>query len=187
MPGIIANIMETVAQIIEEEKEEKEENKEIHYPYVVRGAHIFCPYGTHIRKLDMPYAHGAFIRDKAMLNEDDCEVGLSANIAPFGGCRSPLKEGKEVKITIGEDDLPMPTGYDEATGTLILPDPGHVIEDVKLCEPSLLSEKWLEAEEETLVDGKPALTMKCHLTCAYACQDNGEARISFMTDGQAVE
>jgi len=153
----------------------------------VRGARIFCPYGTHIRRLDMPVSHGAFIRDRPLMNEDDCEVGLDANIAPFGGCHSPAKDGDKVDIIIGPDEEPMPTGFDEAANTPITPKEGTVIEDVKLCKPRLLG-KWLEAEEETLVDGKPALTMKCSLMCAYACTAGFEsadsARITFMTDGQ---
>jgi len=159
------------------------------YPYIVRGAKIFCPFGTHIRRIDMRYAHGSFIRDKPMMNEDDHVVGIDDNIAPFGGCHSPLKEGDKVDITIGEDEFPMPIGMEEGTDELIFPEPGMVIEDVKLCEPCLIG-KWLEAEQETLVGGKPALTMKCHITCSYACtadmEGEGGERITFITDGQEV-
>ena len=183
----------------EDETEEEYEGEEIpHYPYVVRGARIFCQYGTHIRRLDMPAAHGAFIRDKAMMNEDDCKVGLDYNIAPFGGCHSPLNEGTRVDITIGPDEEPMPNDYDPdgftehddgsiTEGAFIFPEPGTVIKDVKLCEPDL-GDKWLDAEKETLVDGKPALTMKCSIMCSYVCTagegDYEATGISFMDDGQ---
>ena len=174
---------------VEVEEIEYTEGEEVpHYPYVVRGARIFCPYGTHIRKLDMPAAHGSFIRDRPMMNEDDYKVGLDYNIAPFGGCHSPLNDGKRVDITIGEDEEAMPIGLDEA-GELVSPGPGTIIEDVKLCEPKLIG-KWLDAEKETLVDGKPALTMKCSILCSYACaadaDDVGDVAIRFMCNGQGV-
>lgn len=34
--------------------EMKTETEEMHYPYVVRGATMYCSCGTHTRKLDMP-------------------------------------------------------------------------------------------------------------------------------------
>jgi len=177
----------------EQAKEDVEGEGVPHFPYVVRGARIFCPFGTHIRRLDMPYAHGAFIRDKPMLNEDDCKVGLDYNIAPFGGCHSELNDGKRVDITVGEDEEPMPNARCEETEELIFPEPGTVIKDVKLCKPRLM-DKWLDAEKETLVDGKPALTMKCSIMCEYICTDVDEdaeyeyevTGISFIDDGQEV-
>jgi len=159
---------------------------EPHHPYVVRGARFGCRFGTHVRKLDMRAAHGIFIRGNAMMNEDDCVVGIDDNIPPFGGCESPIKDGKTVDVTVGPDDEAMPTGVNGETGELIFPEPGTVIKDVQLCEPELLS-KWLDAEATTLVGGKPALTMKCHVICSHACQANGAARISFIDDGQDVD
>ena len=47
--------------------EMKTETEEMHYPYVVRGATMYCSCGTHTRKLDMPASHGSYIRDKAMI------------------------------------------------------------------------------------------------------------------------
>ena len=56
--------------------------------------------------------------------------------------------------------------------------------------PSLRGDKvgkWSEAEEETLVDGKPALTMKCYILCTYACAGDVEnPGITFIDDGQEV-
>jgi hypothetical protein len=156
-----------------------------HFPYVVRGARIFCPFGTHIRKLDMTKSHGAFIRGKAMMNEADCVVGLSYNIAPFGGCHSPNNTQKQIDITVGVDDELMPTGMDEETGGLIRPSPGTTIK-ARLCIPTLLGNRWLEAEENTLVDGKPALTVKCSILCVYACGSPEDSGITFLDDGQGV-
>ena len=175
---------EEAEEVVEATGDEYIEDGEPHYPYVVRGARIFCQYGTHVRRLDMPAAHGAFIRDKAMMNEADCKVGLSLNIAPFGGCHSPLNQGPRIDITVGPGEEPMPTGFDEATRTAISPPPGTVIPDVRLCVP-ILGNKWLDAEKETLVDGKPALTMKCSIMCAYVGVSTGETSgISFIDDGQ---
>ena len=56
--------------------EMKTETEEMHYPYVVRGATMYCSCGTHTRKLDMPASHGSYIRDKAMMNRTDCKVGI---------------------------------------------------------------------------------------------------------------
>ena len=53
------------------EAEESTEDQEVHYPYVVRGATIYCSCGTHMRKLDMPVSHGSYIRDQAMMNKTD--------------------------------------------------------------------------------------------------------------------
>ena len=84
----------------EEVKEETEntEEQEPQYPYVVRGATIYCTCGTHMRKLDMPVSHGSFIRDKAMMNNADCKVGIDQNIPPFGACHSETKDGIDIKI-----------------------------------------------------------------------------------------
>ena len=50
----------------------------------------------------------------------------------------------------------------------------------KLCTPTLHN-KWIDAYEKTLVDGVPAITTTCTITCAH----NGV--ISFIDDGQMTE
>jgi hypothetical protein len=43
-----------------------------------------------------------------------------------------------------------------------------------------LGAKWLDAQTEMLVDGKPAITVKCTIACAYG------GIITFIDDGQGV-
>ena len=124
---------------------EAPQEEETQYPYVVRGATIYCTCGSHTRKLDMPVSHGSYIRDKAMLNNEDCKVGIDQNIPPFGACFSSDKDGIEGK----------------------------------LCEPKITT-KWQGAQEDTLVDGKPALKADCCITCCYG------GTIGFMDSGQEV-
>jgi len=57
--------------------------------YVVRGAEIYCTSGSHRTLLDMPVCHGSYIREKPMLHEKDCIVGV--NIFPFGACSTTNK------------------------------------------------------------------------------------------------
>lgn len=158
----------------DEIKDETEitEEEELHYPYVVRGATMYCSCGTHTRKLDMPVSHGSFIRNQAMMNKTDCKVGIDQNIPPFGACWSETKEGIDIKIEDTKDLFPF---TDENGNPVEVPLP---IEG-KLCEPELAKE-WSDAQEETLVDGKPALTVKCTITCKYG------GVIGFMDAGQGV-
>lgn len=151
---------------------ENQEEQEVQYPYVVRGATMYCTCGTHMRKLDMPVSHGSYIRDKAMMNNGDCKVGLDQNIPPFGACWSENKDGIDIKIEDTKDLFPF---TDEEGNPIEIPMP---IEG-KLCEPKLAGE-WAEAQENTLVDGKPALTVKCTITCSYG------GTIGFMDAGQDV-
>lgn len=152
--------------------EMKTETEEMHYPYVVRGATMYCSCGTHTRKLDMPASHGSYIRDKAMMNRTDCKVGIDKNIPPFGACRSETKDGIDIKIEDTKDLLQV-TDEDGNPVEFPLPIEG------KLCEPELAKE-WADAQEETLVDGEPALTVKCTITCKYG------GVIGFMDAGQGV-
>jgi hypothetical protein len=154
------------------EAEESTEDQEVHYPYVVRGATIYCSCGTHMRKLDMPVSHGSYIRDQAMMNKTDCKVGLDQNIPPFGACLSESKDGIDIKIEDTKDLVPF---TDEEGNPIEMPVP---IEG-KLCEPDL-DKEWADAQEETLVDGKPAITVQCTVTCKYG------GVIGFMDAGQGV-
>ena len=152
--------------------EMKTETEEMHYLYVVRGATMYCSCGTHTRKLDMPASHGSYIRDKAMMNRTDCKVGIDKNIPPFGACRSETKDGIDIKIEDTKDLLQV-TDEDGNPVEVPLPIEGN------LCEPELAKE-WADAQEETLVDGEPALTVKCTITCKYG------GVIGFMDAGQGV-
>jgi len=142
------------------------------YPYVVRGARIYCTYGTHIRRLDMPVGHGAYIREIPMMHELDCEVGLDKNIAPFGACRSPASTNVDIIIEDAEDAMPI---QDENGNNVMPPMPL----EGKLCEPEP-GDKWLDAQDDTLVDGVPAITVNCTIACRL------DGIIGFMDDGQGV-
>lgn len=148
------------------------QEQEPQYPYVVRGATMYCTCGTHVRKLDLPVSHGSFIRDKAMLNKQDCKVGIDQNIPPFGACLSEANDGIDIKIEDTKDLFPF---TDENGNPVEMPMP---IEG-KLCEPKLAKE-WADAQENTLVDGKPALTVNCTITCSFG------GTIGFMDAGQEV-
>lgn len=148
------------------------EQGDLQYPYAVRGARIYCTCGTHTRRLDMPASHGAEIRGKAMLHEQDCKVGLEKNIPPFGACYS--EENGEIFVQINDTTDLMPM-EDENGNPAEVPLP---IEG-RLCVPKL-GARWLDAQEETLVDGKPAVTVKCTIACSYG------GVIGFMDDGQEV-
>lgn len=150
----------------------QEQGQELQYPYAVRGARIYCNYGSHMRKLDMPASHGSKIRDKAMLHEQDCKVGIDQNIPPFGACQSPENDEIKIEISDAKDLVPL----SDENGNPI--EPTLPIQG-KLCVPQL-GDKWLDAQEETLVDGKPAITVKCTITCKYG------GTISFIDDGQGV-
>lgn len=152
-----------MAEELRIEAQGEEQEPEPSYPYVVRGAQIYCNCGSHVRRLDMPVSHGSFIRDKAMMNKADCKVGLDQNIPPFGACQAPGNQGMDIIIEDPKDVLPgMP-----------VPVKG------KLCAPKLAGQ-WLDAQDNTLVDGKPALTVKCTIACCFG------GIIEFMDAGQEV-
>ena len=142
------------------------------YPYIVRGAKIFCTYGSHIRYLDMPVCHGSYIREKPMMHKRDCKVGLDANIPPFGACISPENTGQEIIIHDAENILPL----QDENGELVMP-PMPI--SGRLCIP-MLDVKWCDAHEDTLVDGVPALTVNSTITCSLG------GVICFFDDGQEV-
>jgi len=134
------------------------------YPYVVMGATIFCDKGTHFRYLELPLSHGVDVRDIPAMNEDDCKY--PANIPIFGVCLSEGNpSGQQVQISDTQEMLPFGDG-------VALPIIG------KPCLPKV--GKWLDAKEDTLVDGKPALTTQCTLICCYG------GVIGFADDGQGV-
>jgi hypothetical protein len=122
----------------------------------------------------MPVAHGSYIRDIPMMHKYDCKVGLDENIAPFGACDSPENEGKKIIIHDATNVKPIPNGDSHEYVAPPMPIEG------RLCIPELAN-KWFDACENTLVDGNPALTTNCSITCKYG------GTIFFISDGQGVE
>ena len=142
------------------------------YSYVVRGASIYCTCGSHGRKLDMPVCHGTYTREKPNMHERDCQVGLNANIPPFGACLSPANPGQEIMIHDAVGIMPM----QDSNGNSVVPAMPII---GKLCQP-VLADKWCDAYEDTLIDGVPALRVNCTISCIF----NGT--ICFADDGQGV-
>jgi len=134
------------------------------YPYVVAGATIFCSEGTHFNNLDLPMSHGVYIRDRAAMHEEDSVPGI--NIPEFGVCRSANNSNGEKQTSDAVGLLP----FDDSVS---LPIVG------KLCTP--MTEKWIDAKEDVLVEGIPALTVECTLVCTQ-----GGGIIAFVDDGQGV-
>jgi hypothetical protein len=132
--------------------------------YVVAGAKMFCNKGSHFRRLDLPRCHGVYLREKAATNEDD-RVPM-VNIQPFGVCLSDRNTSEMMQTSHREDMLPF--------GNVPLPIVGA------RCTPSV-SHKWIDAKEDSLVDGKPALTIRSTLLC-----HRGGGVIAFVNDGQEV-
>ena len=93
---------------------ELEKGEEIQFPYLVRGAELYCSCGTHKRKLNLPTCHGVYTNGKPMMHEEDCEVGDDKNIPSFGICQSEenpvnkswfAKAGDKIKdFFTGEED-----------------------------------------------------------------------------------
>lgn len=60
--------------------------------YLVRGALLYCQYGTHCRKLNLPRCHGVYVTGHPKMNQRDCVGGMEGaniNITTFGICKSP--------------------------------------------------------------------------------------------------
>lgn len=126
--------------------------------YVVRGAKTECSCGSHKRKINLPISHGSYVNSKPMMNEQDNKV--EQNISYFGICDSPKNPNNETIYLAHEDN-------------------GSTISGKRCC-PKIL-EKWDITKENTKVEGKPALTTKSQLICAY------DGIITFVNDGQQEE
>jgi len=154
----------------EDANDQQDEEQVDGYHYVVRGAGIYCTYGSHLRRLDMPVCHGVYIRGKPLMNEQDCKVGLDANIPDFGACQAPGNPNPQIIIKDSTGLMPI-VGENGEPGVPTLPITGA------LCIP-LLGEKWLNAYGDTFVDGVAALRTNCSIACAY------QGIIYFFNDGQ---
>lgn len=124
--------------------------------YIVRGAKMRCDKGSHPRKINLPTSHGSYVNGKPMMNKGDNVV--EKNVSYFGIC-SECQEGEDIYL-IGEDG-----------GTIT----------GKKCLVQIADE-WSDAKEETLVEGKAALTTDSWL----ACSKYG-GKITFETNGQEEE
>ncbi|MCY6355871.1 DUF4280 domain-containing protein [Clostridium sp. ZS2-4] len=126
--------------------------------YIVRGAKMRCDKGTHPRKINLPISHGSYVNGKPMMNKSDRVV--NKNISYFGICRGGCQEGEDIYLIdeYGKQQLP----------------PG------KKCRVQIL-EDWSEVKEDTLVEGKAALTKDSWAACYYG------GKITFESNGQEEE
>ncbi|NQX66868.1 DUF4280 domain-containing protein [Paenibacillus alba] len=136
--------------------------------YIVRGAQMVCSCGSHKRRINLPQSHGSYVNDKPMMNEGD--YLFHVNVPHFGICTSPLNPSGETIYLIAEN--------------------GQTISGKPCCP--LQMGKWMQAKENAIVDGKPALTTVSRLVCGYQNnkgeQGSGEQQdkegITFITNGQ---
>ena len=159
---------------------ELEKGEEIQFPYLVRGAELYCSCGTHKRKLNLPICHGVYTNGKPMMHEEDCEVGDDKNIPSFGICQSEenpvnkswfAKAGGKIKdFFTGEEDT------DDAEKIILKTEDGQNVKGYP-CTPCIVG-TWKDAyETEKIVrnhtDGTDegdrlcALTQRSFLVCAY--------------------
>ena len=121
--------------------------------YVVRGAKMKCDKGTHTRKINLPISHGSYAHENPMMNE--CDNVVDENISYFGICTGGCPSSENINLLTENGGI--------ATG--------------KICKVKILK-KWMNAKEDTLVEGKAALTLDSVLVCAYGGQ------IKFIGHGQ---
>lgn len=121
--------------------------------YVVRGAGMRCDKGTHTRKINLPVSHGTYAHGNPVINEGDNVVDV--NISYFGVCNGSCPSSENISL---------------------LTENGGVVTGKK-CKLKILK-KWMNAKEDTLVEGKAALTQQSVLVCAYGGQ------IKFIGHGQ---
>lgn len=113
--------------------------------YVVRGACVYCEYGSHTRRLNLPTCHGVYVKEHPIMNATDCKT--EENISYMGICNHPDNPSTETIHLISME--------------------GQQIEG-KPCQPMFYSgTTWKKTKETTLIDGKPALTKESELYCAH--------------------
>lgn len=159
---------------------ELEEGEEVQFPYLVRGAELYCNCGTHKRRLNLPICHGVYTNGKPMMHEEDCEVGDDKNIPSFGICQSEenpvnkswfAKAGDKIKdFFTGEEDT------DDAEKIILKTEDGQNVKGYP-CTPCIVgtwkdvydSEKILRNNADGTSEGDKlsALTQRAFLVCAY--------------------
>ncbi|MFR5753688.1 MAG: DUF4280 domain-containing protein [Roseburia intestinalis] len=159
---------------------ELEEGEEVQFPYLVRGAELYCNCGTHKRRLNLPICHGVYTNGQPMMHEEDCEVGDDKNIPSFGICQSEenpvnkswlAKTAEKIKnFFTGEEE-------DEDADKIILQtEDGQNVKGYP-CTPCIVgtwkdvyeSEKILRNNADGTSEGDKlsALTQRAFLVCAY--------------------
>lgn len=124
--------------------------------YIVRGAKMRCDKGSHARKINLPVSHGSYVGKNPKMNKTDRKED---NISYFGICHGECPSSGEDIYLVAEN--------------------GGTITGKKCCVKIL--KDWMNAKEDTLVEGEPALTTDSVLICKYG------GKIKFETNGQEQE
>lgn len=122
--------------------------------YVVRGAKMRCTKSSNDRKINLPVSHGSYVDNKPILNEKD---STEENISYFGVCDDGDCLPDPEEITVIDRDGALKIG--------------------KKCKLQI-SGDWINSKDDTLVEGKPALTKDSVILCS-----NGGV-ITFISHGQ---
>lgn len=130
-------------------------NDKTRYAYRLIKAKCSCGDKTFTQYLNLPKDHGVYFQEEEfpLLNANDHTA--NENILGFGRCHS----GKR-----GRDNL----GGTMLSSVLFGPALGGVVRDLvgSLCEPMTVV-PWRFVDENYLIDGAPAITVKSELSCYY--------------------
>jgi len=111
------------------------------YPYLVRGAVLYCHVGTHIRKLNLPICHGIYTGEDMhpIIHAEDAEP--EKNVMYFGHCHGTIGESGDAE----QIDLKTVTYTDlEPSYT------GDVARGYK-CKPQIIDNQWQMTYRDTRI------------------------------------
>ncbi|MDY5699651.1 MAG: DUF4280 domain-containing protein [Lachnospiraceae bacterium] len=174
---------------------EVEDGSTIQFPYLVRGAELWCSCGTHKRKLNLPLCHGIYIGGRPIVHEEDCGVGEDKNICAFGICQSEENPANFSFLEkVGENIKSFFTGekkeVEEQEEIILQLEDGTNVKGYA-CRPRIIG-TWKDVYKEEKIarngtnglkeeDRLSALTWRSFLVCAYG------GLIEPITSGQEEE
>lgn len=129
--------------------------------YCVRGAMMRCKYGSHYRRMNLPYSHGALEAERPLVNAQDCVAGNTQyeNIPYFGICSSSNNSSNADTILLKKDfqrDIFGKKVSNEVEGNV----------RGKKCTPVIICD-WQNAHETMTVAGVAAITPSSFLICKH--------------------
>ena len=191
--GTVGNAKEDIKETVEEAQKEHdkiiqelldslelEEGETIEFPYLVRGAELYCSCGTHKRKLNLKQCHGVYVTGQPMVQEEDCLVGEDENITAFGICESkghPSKKPWWVKVgNVLRDDIVSYVQQEESIKIILQTEDGRNVKGYA-CTPCIVG-TWKDVHETQKIarnntdgtaerDKLSAITLESFLACAY--------------------
>ena len=124
------------------------------YAYRLLKAKCSCGDKTFTQYLNLPEDHGVYFQEEdfPLLNANDHVAG--EHILGFGRCTSRKRCHDNIAANL--------------LGNILLPSVNGLIQEFigYRCEPMTLV-PWRFADENYLIDGAPALTVKSELSCYY--------------------